>query len=158
MFSNIQSMFFGKKHHNTAADDSAVDKNASLENDYVFVERRHSTQPGIDAAMYPALNLSNPLNLPYAVSPSLPNLAQPVMYERSQKQETATIPDNKDMLSGVPFTLSSHFKTCNRDNDYVLTDLIHRKDEVSPESVVNCFEYNFSLENRILQEMESYNP
>lgn len=151
-------MIFGKKHHDPTPDSNKADQATPVENDYVIVERRHSTQP--TGYMYPNLDPSLPVAsaLPYAVSPSLPNLAPPMTYNENQKQGSNTVPDNKDMLSGVPFILSSHFDSHNVGSDFQLNMLLRKRNEVSENTVSDFFDYNFSLENQLLKEMESYKP
>lgn len=155
MFSGIHSLFFGKKHHrnhNQTTDDSAVDKSSGSENDFVVLERRHSDDPDVTPGLYPTINPGFPVggNLPYGVSPSLPDLRP--QNSPSKVKEGTTI----DLLHGVPFEIASYIDIMAKEKDEKFDKFLQRtKDLLSDEVISDGYNYDFNLEQRILSEFQT---
>ena len=147
MFSGIHSLFFGKKHKHKGEDSS--ESQASVDNDFVILERRHSDEYDKNSGIYPDLDPSNPSssNLPYTASPSLPNLNE-VGLDSGKKKEEPRI----DMLQAVPFELSPEILLLDEENNKEIDSIIDSLNDIKDsgdDSFLENFSYDFELEHSI---------
>lgn len=148
MFSGIHSLIFGKKNkhkHDSTVEDNSQSSN--IDNEFVILERRHSDD---DKNLYPNLDPSNPAlsNLPYVVSPSLPNINDPACDSLVLKKEEG----KADMLHGVPFVLSPQILILLEEKDKrlnsiaeALNDLKENGDEIFFQN----YSYDFQIEHSV---------
>ncbi|KAK6620367.1 hypothetical protein RUM43_014184 [Polyplax serrata] len=147
MFSGIHSLIFGKKHKHRS-EDSGDDRSHSADNDFVILERRHSGDFDKTSSLYPNLDPSNPgsSNLPYVVSPSLPNLNDD-SNSAAKKEDTKV-----DMLQSVPFVLSPEILLLDDSKNKSVASIqasLNDLKELGEENFFENFSYDFELEHSV---------
>lgn len=149
MFSGIHSLLFRKKQKVKSDDSTEEAQQQEGDNDeFVFLERRHSGDFDHNSALYPSLNPSEPSssNFPNVVSPSLPNLNDATS-DNSIKKE-----DKVDMLHAVPFVLSPEILLLSENSNKKLTTIVAALSDVKEsgeEHFLDQFSYDFELEHSV---------